>query len=115
TFSGTINGSGAGLVQFDSGTITIGAAGLNLNFSSGLFNFGGGNTFFSGGTLTNKGYFQITDGIPNIYNATFTNQGTVVQTGGTLRLDQATTSVINDVDGLWQVDFSTGADWLDWF
>src|SRR5581483_12491083 len=31
TFSGTINGSGAGLVQFDSGTITIGAAGLDLN------------------------------------------------------------------------------------
>ncbi len=53
TYSGTLTGSGAGTVQFSSGTVVVGLGGLTLNFSGSMFQWTGGYFNAASGDVTN--------------------------------------------------------------
>jgi fibronectin-binding autotransporter adhesin len=56
-YTGTYTGSGAGQVQLNSGSLTIGGGGATFDFPKGMFQWTGGtmNNAFVVGTLTNTG------------------------------------------------------------
>ncbi len=86
TFTGTYTGSGAGFVQMNTGTLTIGSGGATFNFPQNFFQWNGG--FISGGpTLTNaSGAFINLDGTNDKdLRTTLDNKGTIIDNAGNTR------------------------------
>jgi hypothetical protein len=91
TVSGTISGSGAGIVTFSGGTINVPSAGATFNFSPGVLQWTGGTLFTSdGGTLSNVGSMTITGSADKTINTntpqnnqifTLDNEGAILWTG----------------------------------
>lgn len=84
-WSGTMNGSGGGQVQLNSGLINAGT-GLRLNFPPGLFQWSGGQ--FSGAATNINAVTLLATNYAQVANTTFYNAGVFQQTNaGTLNND----------------------------
>jgi hypothetical protein len=83
-FQGTLrNGAGTGTVLLSGGTMSGGSTPCTLAFTGSVFQWTGGiiGSYQQGATFTNTGVVHIVgDNAPTTY-ATFTNDGTVIETG----------------------------------
>ncbi len=110
TVSGTISGTGAGLVVISgdgsgNGTVIVPAAGATFNFDPGVLQWTGAGIFTSdGGTLTNAGAMTITGTNDKYLNTntpqnnhifTLDNEGTILW-AGTGRIRTANGAIINN-------------------
>ena len=82
--SGTLHGTGAGVVNFQSGTL-VAATTAALDFVPGMFQFGGSASITGGGGVTNINHFVVANGDPNLNTVTFVNSGSI--THANARLD----------------------------
>ncbi len=91
TVSGTLSGTGAGIVTLSGGTVVVPAAGATFQFDPGILQWTGGTIFTTdGGTLTNTGDMTITgandkalntDTPQNDHIFTLDNEGTMLWAG----------------------------------
>jgi autotransporter-associated beta strand protein len=87
-YQGTINGSGAGTIALDHGTLVVTATGLSFNMPAGLFQWSAGTIdVSSGGTLTNPSgsvfNFNASGSNLTVNGAgTLANAGTMNESGG---------------------------------
>jgi hypothetical protein len=82
-YSGTLTGSGGGIVQFSGGFLAIGLGGATLNFAGNMFQWTSGVIDSSLGNLTNLGTLNIATG-GGVYfwnDGTLDNFGTILQSG----------------------------------
>ena len=91
-FTGTYTGSGGGNINLVSGQLQTGT-GATFNFPAGMFQWGQANIFSANASvgLTNAAYMTFIGGEHQLFAATFTNEGTVVQTGGRFSLQEGAT------------------------
>jgi hypothetical protein len=75
---GTLTGSGAGRVEFSSGTFSTHTGSATLDFPAGLLHWTGAT---ASGLWINAGTFQISGDSDRAIAATITNNGTVVHSG----------------------------------
>ena len=122
TISGTLTGSGAGIVQL-SQNVTVGA-GATVDFAESYFQFTGGTTTLNAGatvtlnatTTWSGGAFGGTGTIDNASGATLTitggvsltsdlnNDGTIDQTAGPLNVNTASLAN-NEPDGTYDIEY----------
>jgi YD repeat-containing protein len=83
TYGGMITGSGAGTVQFSSGTLYPAIGGVTLNFPGNMFQWTGGSMELSVGDMTNKGTINLSgSNQTEIYDdGTLYDYGTIIQSG----------------------------------
>jgi hypothetical protein len=77
-WSGAVSGSGAGTIEFDSGTIDIGPPGATLSFSGSLFQWIGGAIFGSTLTIPSGSVINVSGSAYHyLENITADNAGTI--------------------------------------
>ncbi len=87
TYSGTLTGTGGGIVELGSGRLYIGTGGVTLNFAGSTFQWTGGKMEAGNGNLTNLGTMTITAPVDFYNDGVLSNFGTIIQTGtGNLQL-----------------------------
>jgi hypothetical protein len=103
TIGGTLTGSGAGTVQFSSGTLTVLATGATFNFTGPLFQWTGGtiNVEALGATLTSTSILTLAQANEKVLDGvTLNTPSTVNWTAGRLNIgDEA----VIDNSGTWNV------------
>jgi RHS repeat-associated protein len=100
-FSGTLTGSGGGVVRMGTGTLKASPAGANLNFPAALFQTNGGT--LDGGTVgvNNLGFLNFTGSFgPNLIG-TLRNSGSIIQSGAGGAAINGT--LINEPSGLYEI------------
>ena len=118
TYSGTLTGSGAGTVQFSSGTLTVGVGGLTLNFAGNLFQWTGGGLEASGGNVTNLGNINLSgSNETQIYaDGALDDYGTIIQNGTGdfgLHSDNVSPSTLMiEPGGLYEIESNAGVNSL---
>ena len=82
-YAGTLGGSGEGTVQLSSGRMTVGTAGLTLNFPDKMFQWTGGGFDTSSGNVTNQDAITLAgDAAKGFYGAgSLDDYGVIDQTG----------------------------------
>jgi hypothetical protein len=99
TATGTLTGTGAGTVLLAVGNLTVGSAGLTLNFAPGLFQWTSGTlTIPTGTTLTNNGTVTATPpgAISFVSNGTLVNNGTITLSGNGVLTSSGTGPLTNN-------------------
>ncbi len=98
TLTGTYTGTGGGNINLTSGQLQTNS-GATFNFPSGMFQWGQANILSDGPAdgLTNAAYMTLVGGEHLLFGTTFTNKGTMFQTGG--RLGIRAGSTFNNLTG----------------
>jgi hypothetical protein len=93
TWSGSVDGTGEGRIELASGSFV--GSGLTLNFTPGLFHWGGGNLT---GTHTNANTIQISASSAGSVAGTLFNRGRVIHSG-TANLGLTSGSLLYNLPG----------------
>jgi fibronectin-binding autotransporter adhesin len=115
-YVGTITGTGAGTINHSGGTMTV-STGATFNFTTGLFQWTGGNIqVLANKTLINAAgsFMTLSNGgsVALFGTGTLTNKGTITQAGaGSLFIDEVGTTLDTPSGGLYDLQSDTQVTW----
>jgi fibronectin-binding autotransporter adhesin len=111
-FTGTFVGLGGGTVSL--GSFSVGKGGATVNFAAGMLQWLAGSTInTASGTLTNSGTLTIPTGGGAAFlegGGTLINDGTIVQLGNPLELDEGST-LSNTSKGVYDMEGISAIEW----